>query len=204
MSISKENYEKLKVQFGDVASWAIWKEPGTTPTSNTSDLTVFDALDILNTLGTGYVFVGLNAANHKKDQNQVAAWSSFHSAYRYQRDFRLRYALIGDDRFWGSYITDIIKGYEETDSRQVIKAVREGDIDLNEQAIAFEQEIAMLGDSKPVLIALGNSVYDILKQCFNDKYIIFKIPHYSSQTAKSKEDYRDKVQEALKDCKKLS
>ena len=63
MSINENDYKILKKKFGDVSSWAYWKEPNDKkPMSNISDLTIFDAPNIWNKLGTSYVFVGLNAA----------------------------------------------------------------------------------------------------------------------------------------------
>lgn len=36
------------------------------------------------------------------------AWQNFHSSYKHQKDYKLRFALT-DTKFWGSYITDFIK-----------------------------------------------------------------------------------------------
>ena len=45
--ISKDTYELLKSKYGDVASWAVWSEPGSSPRSNTADMSVFDREDLL-------------------------------------------------------------------------------------------------------------------------------------------------------------
>ena len=40
--ISKKLYEKIKVKYGDVASWAVWEEPGLKPKSNMGHLNIFN------------------------------------------------------------------------------------------------------------------------------------------------------------------
>ena len=199
MSLDQEKYKNLKERFGAVSSWAIWKEPHETSTSNIANLSVFDDPDILSKLNTGYVFVGLNAANH--NQEQTEAWRSFHSEYRYQKDYKLRYALMGDDRFWGSYITDVVKNYTETDSIAVQQYIKKHPEFVMQNLEVLKKELTLLGGKKPVLVALGNAVYSLLKKNLKNEYEIKKIPHYSSYI--SKENYRVKVQEALKDCERL-
>ena len=207
MSISEASYNELKTQFGDVASWALWSDPTAAPTSNIADLSVFDVPKVWNSLNTGYVFVGLNAANH--NQMHVDDWSSFHSSYSHQKDYKLRYALTHDDRFWGSYITDIIKGYPETNSHRVMEAVKSGRIDMNKHGAVFEKELDLLSipGTEPILIALGGDTYKLLKKCLSSNYHgrILKIYHYSYsyRGMSNLDNYRNYVRRELKDCKKL-
>lgn len=112
--ISKETYELMKSKYGIVGSWAIWTPPGDTPKSNTHDMAWLNKENLLDTLDTGFVFVGLNWSSTHGDQTKGGelAWSNFHSSYAYQHDYKLRYAVT-DTRYWGSYMTDLIKFYYE-------------------------------------------------------------------------------------------
>ena len=195
-AISENNYLKLKEKFGHLASWAIWKMPEGTPKSNTSDLTAFNDKQILSKLNTNYVFVGLNAAANHGDYNEEKHdWHCFHSAYAFQNDYKLRYALA-DTRFWGSYITDIIKEHKETDSSKVVSYIKKNPDILAKNMRLFEEELDLLGGN-PILIALGTATYSFLKECFGRKYKIYKITHYAHQIGKEK--YREEVLNSLKD-----
>lgn len=195
-TISENNYLELKKKFGHLASWAIWKMPDGKPKSNTSDLTIFNDEQILSKLNTNYVFVGLNAAANHGDYNEEKHdWHCFHSAYAFQNDYKLRYALA-DTRFWGSYITDIIKEHKETDSSKVVSYIKKNPEILAKNVELFEEELGLLGGN-PVLIALGTATYSFLNECFGEKYKIYKITHYAHQIGKEK--YRDEVLNSLKD-----
>ena len=59
---------------------------------------------------------------------------------------------------------------------------------------AFKDELRLLGGS-PVIIALGDATYNILKEIFNSEYHIIKIKHYSFTIGK--EEYRKELLEAV-------
>lgn len=173
-------YKELKDKYGAVASWALWSPAGITKKSNTADLSIFDDSHLLDKLNAKYVFVALNAANHPNPQI-LPAWSCFHSNYRYQNDYKLRTATKGT-RFEGAYITDVIKYYVETDSTKVKSAIRKDPAIVTNNLIYLQEELNLLKSSNnginPILIALGNDVYDLL-----NKYItgctIKKVKHYA-------------------------
>jgi hypothetical protein len=107
--ITREQYETLKKKYGSVSSWAVWEAPDEGAKSNIGIVPDFDAPEMLEVLGTGYVFVGLNASSaHGEPGCHSSRWGNFHSGYRHGNDFKLRFALMGS-RFWGSYLTDAIK-----------------------------------------------------------------------------------------------
>lgn len=115
-------YNNLKEKFGHTSSWTIWKEAGSTPKSNTDDMSIFDDENICDILNDKQVFVALNGSStHGKQEDRP--WKNFHSSYRYQHDYKLRYALV-NTKFWGSYITDIIKEFPEVDSAKVISHLK--------------------------------------------------------------------------------
>lgn len=191
--ISKDSYEKLKNEYGDISSWTIWELPTNNAKSNTSNIYFFDDNDITSKLNNKYVFVGLNASSTHGIQ-QTKAWINFHSSYRYQNDYKLRYALM-ETRFWGSYITDVIKHYPEVDSAKVMKYLKQHNDVIENNINDFKREIAILSKNKPILIAIGTDSFNILNAYLSSEYKIVKIPHYSMHI--SKEDYRDSVLKEL-------
>lgn len=193
--ISKNTYEQLKKEFGHLSSWAVWQEEGDTPKSNTGDMSIFDSDNLLDILNPNYVFVALNPAGTHGNDEQISKdyWVNFHSSYSGQNDFKLRYALKGT-KYWGAYITDIIKTVKEVHSENVSSYLKQNPNELEINVELFEKEISIL-DTKPILIALGDKAYKILKKTsLKDKYTIIKIPHYSARGEfANKEDYRKEV-----------
>lgn len=193
--LTNQNYQTMKEKYGDVGSWAIWNRAGSTVKSNTDSMTWVQDPDLLLKINTGFVFVGLNGSSTHGEQNGHFnnSWSNFHSGYSYQNDYKLRFALQ-DTRYWGSYITDVIKHHSEVDSAKVKRYLKNHPEVIKDNIRVFEEELSYLGD-KPVLVAMGGEAYRILKQHLSDRYRIVQIIHYSFTI--SKEDYRRKVLEVL-------
>lgn len=197
--IDKKNFDKLKKNYGTVSSWAIWAPAYNQyqPKSNIGDLSVFKDPNLLDKINTGYVFVGLNASSTHGDAKENLVWQNFHSGYVRGNDYKLRYALDGT-KYWGSYITDVIKHYPEVDSAKVSSYLRAHPEVVKENIADFEKELALLGD-KPVLVALGGKAYEILNTYLGDKYKIVQIKHFSYTIGK--EDYRKEVLKILDSIK---
>jgi hypothetical protein len=194
--LSMERYQILRKEFGDVSSWAVWAPEGETPKSNVGDLSAFQDAHIIDILNPDYVLVGLNASNThvQKEGSQNRIWGNFHSTDNSrQQDFKLRYALINTP-YWGAYMTDIIKRYGEVDSEKVGKYLSCHPEVIRNNIIIFEHELELLGTT-PVIVALGNKVYEILDKNFSDKYKIIKVKHYSARI--SKEQYREEFLAAM-------
>ena len=198
--IDIERYNKLKEEYGHVSSWTIWGNPTTGISSNIPDMSIFKDKNICNKLNDKYVFVGLNGSSTHGNQD-VEPWKNFHSSYKYQRDYKLRYALTGS-KFWGSYITDIIKVFKgdreeskEVNSKTFMSKLKKHPEVVDENIDIFKNELSILSDKKPVLIAIGNDSYNILKSNLN-KYDIHKITHYSSWGGA--EEYKNDVCSVLK------
>lgn len=121
------------------------------------------------------------------------AWCNFHSDYKYQKDYKLRYALRGT-KYWGCYITDIIKRYAEVDSSKVELFLREHPEVVEYNIREFERELELIGGA-PKLVALGGTVFNLLTKYIGKQYTIYKVPHYSSYI--SAENYRNQVLDAL-------
>ena len=189
--LNKENYDYLERRYGDIASWAIWADATDTPRSNTGDLTVFDAPDLLEKLNPDYVFVGLNASSTHGDLKTRAGrpWYNFHSDYARQNDFKLRYALK-DTPYWGAYITDAIKEYPEVDSGKVVTYIRQHPEIIRKNIEILFDELAHLAET-PILIALGDEVYRLLTKHLDGRFKIVRIKHYAAYIGK--EAYREEL-----------
>lgn len=197
--IDKKSYEAIKKEFGLVSSWAVWKAPGATVKSNTEDMSIFEDPDLLNVLNPKYVFVGLNCSNPKGDPGKPQSWNvwrNFHSGNRTQNDYKIRFALMGT-RFWGAYLTDIVKHFAETDSAKVPEYLNAHPEKVEQDKKDFRREISLLG-GKPVIIAFGGKAYDILNTYFGNEFgRIYLLKHYSYTIGK--EDYRVELLDKLKD-----
>ncbi len=189
--IKKNIYEEMKKKYGKVASWAIWAEVGATPKSNVGDLTLLELPEIYKFLNPDYVFVGLNVSGD--GATDIPDWSNFHSGSGRHHDYKLRYALK-DTPYWGAYLTDIIKLHADVDGGNVMKYIRQNPQVLRDNIKSFEEEIGYLGKD-PVLVAMGDKVYNILYDNLGDKYKIVPVKHYSYTI--SKENYRAEVLERL-------
>ena len=187
--LDKEKYELMKAEYSHVGSWAIWGPQGSTPKSNTDDMSWVNDPHLLQTINTGYIFVGLNWSRGDISYGGEIPWANFHSSSPHQNDFKLRYALSGT-KYWGSYITDIIKLYSESDSQKVNDFIRYHPEVVKENIDSFVKEIAILGKDN-VLIALGGSVYSILIKWLGKDYKIIKLMHYSNYI--NQENYRNVV-----------
>ena len=61
--IDKNNFERIKYEHGEYASWAIWADQGEKPKSNIGDLSVLDPetnTELLTLLKPEIIFVALN------------------------------------------------------------------------------------------------------------------------------------------------
>ena len=184
--ISKEHYEEIASKYAEYASWAVWADEREKPKSNIGDMSIFDLsknpnlLDILNPC---VIMVGLNFSRSVEKMPFI----NFHDKRPQGQDYKIRYAFRGTP-FYGGYMTDIIKGFEEKVSGNVLSYLKNNkDFELK-NIMLFEQEIKDLRCEDPIIIAFGNITYDILNKHFQNKFRIKKVMHYSQQI--SKENYR--------------
>jgi len=174
-----EYFEKIKIKYGHMSSWAIWYEKDIKEKSNIGNLSIFvNPKNIL--LKPNIIFVGLNIS-----QKITKPFGNFHSESSTSHDYKIRYALK-DTQFWGAYMTDIIKDFEEKISGNLIKFVNKNPIFLQENIKEFEEEILFIDSNNPIIIAFGNDCYKILNRHLKNKYKIYKVSHYSSCISKEK------------------
>ena len=115
--------------------------------------------DTLGVLKTDCVFVGLNASEGNGDSvDESMSWHSFHSAKSRGNDYKLRWALMEDSVkavYWGSYITDIFKDFERTNSNDVVKYYKnpqnKGELEI--QLKRFNEELNIIKPKR--LIVMG-------------------------------------------------
>lgn len=188
--IESSRYNKLKKHCGCYSSWAIWKEAGEKPKSNTGDMSIFKDKNICDKLNDKYVFVGLNVSRSPGNE----PWKNFHSDSPYQNDYKLRFALK-NTKLWGSYITDVIKNYEQTKSSEVLKELKKNPSIIDKNIERLKKELNCLSDEKPILIAMGVDAHKILEDNM-DGYCIHQIRHYSANGGQ--EYYKEEVWKVLK------
>jgi len=97
--------------------------------------------------------------------------------------------------FWGAYMTDIIKDFDQKSSGKVRSYLRTHKQFELENAKLFHEEINDLGTRNLTIIAFGEVAHRILMRNFGNDYKILKVPHYSIYC--SKETYREDVSRIL-------
>ena len=160
--MDKKKFNKIKKEYGPVASWAIWKEVGETPKSNMEDLNILDPQqnpDLLSELKPNVVFVGLNTS---KDISGLEPFSNFHPTNPFANDYKTRYALKGTE-LWGGYMTDIIKKHEELHSLSVVKHLRKYPEVVDENIETFRKELKDLGTKNPK-VRIGTKILEEVEE----------------------------------------
>jgi len=170
-------YNKIKEKYGNVSSWALWTEPLDIRSKLSMDDILFfenpsdKTLDLLN---PNIILVGLNIS-----EKILRTFGNFHPDKMSAQDYKTRFALQGTI-FWGAYMTDIIKSYEEKNSGNLMKYLSKNKDFEKKNIEIFEQELLDIGSQNTIIIAFGNDSYNILKRNLKDKYTIYKVPHYSA------------------------
>ena len=172
-----DTYNKIKEKYGNISSWALWTEPVDIRSKlGMEDISFFEnpshkTLDLLN---PNIILVGLNIS-----EKIERVFGNFHPDKTSAQDYKTRFALQGTI-FWGAYMTDIIKSYEEKISGNLMTYLSKNKGFEKENIRAFEQELLDIGSQNTIIVAFGNDSYNILKRNLNNKYTIHKVPHYSA------------------------
>ena len=194
MPVSLEQFKKIKSKYQYLSSWAIWATEGETPKSNIGDLTVLDPdinKNLLSKLNPEVVFVALNISRG----DIKIPLGNFHDHRPVATDFKIRFAFK-DTPFWGGYMTDIIKDFEEKISGKVKDYLSKNREFEKQNVDIFLEELNDIGAKNPVLIAFGNEVFNILNRHLKDRFKIIKVPHYANYT--NKEKYREQIKTIFK------
>lgn len=190
--INLKTFCKIREQFGHFASWAVWAEEGQKPKDNIDDLTVLDPEKnpaLLDVLHGNTVLLGLNIS--RKIERSLG---NFHDPRPMATDFKIRYALK-ETPYWGSYMTDIIKDFEEKASGKMMKFLRENADFERKNIQMLREEIEILGVPNPILITFGKDAGLLAKRNLGEEFQIVCIPHYANYI--SKENYRLQLEKVL-------
>jgi hypothetical protein len=186
--ITTETFDAVRQKFGHYASWAVWADQTTTPKSNIDDLSIFEPNknpNLLKTLNAEFIFLGLNISRRIE-----RPLGNFHDPRPMATDYKIRYA-IRDSIYWGGYMTDIIKDFEEKASGKMVKFLR-GNPEFEKENIGIlRKEIDVLGCKDPLLIAFGKDAEVISRRNLGKEFRICSIPHYANYSAK--DTYRAQV-----------
>ncbi len=190
--ISPDRFQRIRDSYGHYASWAVWTDEGHKPKENIDNLSVLDPQinpDLLNTLHGDFIFLGLNIS-----RSIERPFGNFHDPRPMATDFKIRSALKGT-HYWGAYMTDIIKDFEEKVSGKLMKYLSTDKGFEEENIRILKTEIEVLGVSSPTLIAFGRNAEKIARRNLGKEFHIIGIPHYANYI--SKDTYRIMVNNIL-------
>jgi hypothetical protein len=186
--ISLKQFELIRKTHGKYASWAVWTEASDKPKSNMGDMAIFADNLVLPLLKTNVLMVGLNLSRFTISE----PFRNFHDPSPSGQDYKIRFAFK-DTEYYGAYMTDIIKGVVEVDSKNIPKHLKENPGVLANSLKIFRQELRDLGAVSPLILAFGRIAYDIIKENLSSAEYgkLIRLTHYSHQIGKEK--YRETV-----------
>jgi len=186
--LSQNQYELIREKHGKYASWAVWVKGSDKPKSNMGDMAIFDDKLVLSLLRANVLMVGLNLSRFTISE----PFRNFHDPSPTAQDYKIRFAFR-DTEYYGAYMTDIIKGVVEVDSKNIPKHLKENPGVLVDSLKIFRQELRDLGAVSPLILAFGRIAYDIIKENLSSAEYgkLIRLTHYSHQI--SKEKYREAV-----------
>jgi len=175
--ISIDSYNKIKDKYGNISSWALWTEKvDIRSKKGMEDISFFEnpSQSTLEVLNPNIILVGLNIS-----EKIGRVFGNFHPDKTSAQDYKTRFALHGT-MFWGAYMTDVIKSYEEKIAGNLMKYLSKNKAFEMENIKMFEQELLDINSQNTIIVAFGNDSYNILKRNLKDKYKLYKVPHYSA------------------------
>ena len=195
MGITHDRFERVRREWGDVGSWAVWAEaaPGHGVKDGVGDLSVLDpehdsrVLDIVN---PAVVMLGINCSGAPTP----APFSNFHDPSPRANHFKLRHAYRGTP-YWGAYLTDAFKGIDCYGAKRTIAFLRAHPSIVRDQLGRLDDELAAVGSDDPLVIVFGADLFGLLSENWHDSARLIKVPHYAHYL--SKEDYREQALRAI-------
>src|SRR5271166_3859787 len=189
--IDMQQFENIKEKHGRYASWAVWADASEKPKSNMGDVSHFKNESVLSLLKNDVVMVGLNFSRPASSLVSEP-FVNFHDPNSRANDFKIRYAFK-DSPHYGAYMTDIIKFFEEVDSKSVVKYLKKRPEVIEENLRTFREEMHDLKATAPIILAFGTNTHKILSANLNKNEYrkLIKLTHYSHQIGK--EAYKEAV-----------
>jgi 3-deoxy-D-arabino-heptulosonate 7-phosphate (DAHP) synthase len=123
-------------------------------------------------------------------------FGNFHDKRPQSQDYKIRYAFK-DTNFYGAYMTDIIKDFENVISGDVMKYLKKNPDFEKKNVEMFRKELKDIGSQNHILIAFGNHAQSLLVKHFSREFKVIKFPHYSMQI--SKEEYKTIIDKLTKE-----
>jgi hypothetical protein len=184
MSITREQFEKIREKLGEHTSWALWTPQGVKAKSNVGDLSIFNDEDkipkTLNKLNPNIILAGLNAANGEGEETtDIKSFANFHSSYAAATDYKIRYATAGT-ALEGAFMTDVIKNHVETNSNVVNKSLKNNPEYECLKVEEFFREINSVSKA-PTIFAFGSMAYELIQKYNHDRLPVYKLYHYAYQ-----------------------
>ena len=132
--------------------------------------------------------VGLNLSRFTISE----PFHNFHDHSPMAHDYKIRYAFSGTE-YYGAYMTDIIKGVVEVDSKNIPNHLKQNPDVLRDSLKTFREEVKDLGVEAPLILGFGHLAFELLrKHLLPTEYRkLIRLTHYSHQIGKEK--YREKV-----------
>lgn len=198
MSITRERFDAIRREWGEVGSWAVWADapPGEGVKARVGDLSVLDPDEnpgLLATVNPDVVMLGINGSGAPTAE----PFSSFHDPSPRANHFKLRHAYRGTP-FWGAYLTDTFKGIPSYGARRTFEYLRANPDVVEAQLARLLEELGTLGSEDPLLVAFGRDVHRILQERLGDRFRIARVPHYAHFL--SKEEYRAQALAGIEEC----
>jgi hypothetical protein len=186
--IDLQQFENIKQKHGSYASWAVWANASEKkPKSNMGDLSAFDDARVLSLLRNDVVMVGLNFSVLR---DAPKPFFNFHG--KGGGAFKIRYAF-NNSPYYGAYMTDIIKGHKEVDSKKMMKHLKAHPECVARNVEIYREELRDLRATTPIILAFGNDTHKLLLENLDKSEYrrLIKLTHYSYR--KSKEKYKETV-----------
>jgi hypothetical protein len=192
--ITAAQFESIKLKHGGYASWALWAQSGEKPKSNIGNMSVFDLglnPKLTQVLKDNVVMVGLNISRPFSEP-----FRKFHDSNPRANDFKIRYAFQNTE-YYGAYMTDIIKGLEMINSKDVLKHLKANPALIEINVERFREELRDLKSKEPIILAFGASAYKIIKNNLErwEYSKLIRLTHYSHQINKDK--YKEEVRSQI-------
>jgi hypothetical protein len=188
--VTPERFDLIRRKHGHYASWAVWSAAGARPTSNVGDLSPLDPEanpELLVMLNPTVVMLGLNIS-----RPLPTLLSNFHDSSPQAKDFKIRFAFQGT-RYYGAYMTDVLKFFVEAESSKVMSRVRKRPDILASSSTTLREELQDLGAGKPEIIAFGVDAASLARQILDRGAYsrLVQVTHYSHFIGE--ENYRQTV-----------
>ena len=192
MTVSEDQFCKLREQCGDQSSWAVWNGADDRGRFK-CPLDILDPTinrDLISSLNNNYIFLGLNIS--KPIEKPLA---NFHPMAWKHENNRLDLVLRGT-KFWGSYMTDLVRQVVKANGADLQRRIRQDPKLLVDGIKALKADIEILRMDKPIIFALGAICHNQLtSKDLPSSWRIHRLTHYAARMGTN--NYVARVQNEL-------